>query len=238
MFELTSHFRPSKPTPLQRLVLPISPARHLRNEIEAYFREAKQPLNVKVFQCECFSLYGEEVHNYTIPFVAKVELGINSSIRAFQEANDLPVTLSTADIMANKLFKYFPINVSTKYVPVNPLGAARPAQTTDLRTYTTITMTNVGNTADRVHPNPVRPWLEMCVVESETKKKKQREEALNVSTVEIETEDKKKLIDVIIDGELYGPVYRVRISACTTSAESDSEQLSFPIMTYFPIDLP
>ena len=40
--------------------------------------------------------------------------------------------------------------------------------------------------------------------------RKQREEALNVSTVEIETEDKKKLIDVIIDGELYGPVYQQR----------------------------
>ena len=74
--------------------------------------------------------------------------------------------------------------------------------------------------------------------ETETKKRKQREEALNVATVEVETEDKKKLIDVIIDGELYGPVYRIRISACTVSSDPDSAQLEFPLMTYFPIDLP
>jgi hypothetical protein len=229
---------PPKPAPLTRPLPVVSPARLLRNEVEHYFREAKHPLRVKVFQCECFSLFGDEVFHYTIPFVTKVEMGINASIRAFQEANDLPLTLSANDIMTNKLFKYFPINITTRYVPVSPIGNARPPLSTDLRTYTTFTLTNVGNTADRVHPNPVRPWLEMCTLESDTKKKKGREEAVNIAMVEVESEDKKKLMDVIIDGELYGPVYRIRISACASSAESDAPQLEFPVMTYLPIDLP
>jgi len=178
------------------------------------------------------------MHNYTIPFVTKVELGINASIRAFQEANDLPLTISPNDVIANKLFKYFPVNMTLKYVQTNPIGVSRPMQSTDMRSYTTITMTNLGNTMDRVHPNPVRPWFEMCVNESDSKKRKGREEVVNVAMMEADTEDKKRLVDVIIDGELYGPVYRIRISACSSSPDSDAEQLDFPVMTYLPIDLP
>ena len=33
-----------------------------------------------------------------------------------------------------------------------------------------------------------------------------------VSVVDIETEDKKKSVDLILDGEYYGGVYRVRFS--------------------------
>jgi len=222
------------------VIPPISPARHLRQEVEAYLAEAKNPLDVKIFQCECFSLVGDELQYYVIPFVTKVELGLNASIRSFLEANDLPLTLSHGDVITNKLFKYSPINVTTKSVQVNPVGVARSGQsTTELRSYTSISITNLGNVPpERVQPNPSKPWFEFCVLEIDNKKRKGKEDISNASFVEIETEDKKKYIDILIDGELYGPVNKIRISACVVTEGEIEHQLEFPVMTYLPIDLP
>ena len=55
----------------------------LRNEIENYCREAKNKLNIKIFQCECW-INDTPSSDYTIPFLQTVELGYSALSRALE----------------------------------------------------------------------------------------------------------------------------------------------------------
>eukprot|EP01112_Ceratiomyxa_fruticulosa_P021366 TRINITY_DN7483_c2_g1_i1.p1 TRINITY_DN7483_c2_g1~~TRINITY_DN7483_c2_g1_i1.p1 ORF type:complete len:281 (-),score=58.06 TRINITY_DN7483_c2_g1_i1:174-980(-) len=221
---------------------PLSPGGVLRQELDCYFREATWKLRMKIFQCECWSVFGDDLHYFTIPFCLRAELGINAYVKAFAETNDLPGTLTLAEVQQHKAFKFSAPVLSMKYVQMNVLGVARPGQTVEHKPYVSLVISNVGQSSDRIVPNPTRPWLELYALDSDPKKKKSllkdegQGHCYHASVLEFETEDKKKQFDVLLDGELYGPFYRIRISACTLP-EDQNEIQDLPVMTYLPLDL-
>lgn len=50
----------------------------------------------------------------------------------------------------------------------------------------------------------------------------------------VEASDFAKPFHVLLDGEVYGPFYRIRITPCR-SPKNRSEILRFPVMTYLPL---
>jgi len=149
----------------------------------------------------------------------RAELGLSAYTRAFAETNDLPQCFTAQDIAAHKLFKFSSVSVGMKYVPVNLMGVARPGQSIESKQYTSISISNFGSPdkSSASNANPSRTWLEVISVEADPKKRNRKEDThlYYVSVVDLETEDKKKLVDVVLDGEYYGSVYRIKISICT-----------------------
>eukprot|EP01113_Clastostelium_recurvatum_P023155 TRINITY_DN2767_c2_g1_i2.p1 TRINITY_DN2767_c2_g1~~TRINITY_DN2767_c2_g1_i2.p1 ORF type:complete len:942 (-),score=292.73 TRINITY_DN2767_c2_g1_i2:45-2669(-) len=218
--------------------LPLSPGGVLKQEIDGFFREASWKLRMKVFQCECWAVLGEELHYYTIPFCLRVEIGMNAYARGFLEANELPTTLSLSEIQQHKAFKFPPPALSMKHIPMNVLGVARPAQTLDCRQYSSVVISNVGQTGDKMVANPTRPWVEVYTMDNDSKKKKAKDEgqghSYHASLIEFETDDRKRQVDILVDGELYGPFHRIRVSACAVP-DDPGEILELPIMSYLPL---
>eukprot|EP00026_Physarum_polycephalum_P000658 Phypoly_transcript_00659.p1 GENE.Phypoly_transcript_00659~~Phypoly_transcript_00659.p1 ORF type:complete len:1330 (+),score=180.08 Phypoly_transcript_00659:190-4179(+) len=207
---------PSSDAPSSVLQAP-SPARILRQEFDTFVRDATQYLNVAVFQAECWTIVDNESMYFTVPFLIRAELGISAYTRFFAESNDLPTSFTHQDITSHKLFKYTPIPLALKCTPVNLNGVARSVLVSEPKPYTSISLSNFGplDKAQQNNANPTRPWLELSTVEAESKKKRREESHTHyVNIVDIETEG-KKLVDVLLDGEYYGGVYKLRITTCT-----------------------
>jgi hypothetical protein len=72
--------------------------------------------------CFCLTL----TRRYIIPFFIAAEMGLAAQARSFQVFNDLPASLSVADIAACKAFRFKPPVLSVKLVSVSLRGAAKP----------------------------------------------------------------------------------------------------------------
>jgi hypothetical protein len=59
----------------------INPSLILRNEVENYFREAKWPLNLNIYRCECYTTDTEAV---TVPFFSRAQIGLLAHVEAFR----------------------------------------------------------------------------------------------------------------------------------------------------------
>ncbi len=65
-------------------------------------------------------------HRYVIPFFLSAEIGLAAQARSFQMLNDLPLTLSVADIAGCKAFRFKAPVLSAKMVSVSLRGASKP----------------------------------------------------------------------------------------------------------------
>eukprot|EP01111_Echinosteliopsis_oligospora_P017329 TRINITY_DN7466_c0_g1_i1.p1 TRINITY_DN7466_c0_g1~~TRINITY_DN7466_c0_g1_i1.p1 ORF type:complete len:135 (-),score=20.39 TRINITY_DN7466_c0_g1_i1:100-477(-) len=123
-------------------------------------------------------------------------------------------------------------------------GGNKTVLPVDLKSYNSITFTHLAPTVSQgeIFPNPTRPWLEYFAVEYDVKKRGRRDDihTCHVGSAEIDTEDKKKTFDILVDGHPYGPFHRVRISICSqpTTNPEEQEHIILPLMTYLPLELP
>jgi len=231
-----------------------NPSTVLRSEMESFFREATYRLEINIYQCECWTIPEDgnvaTTSSYFIPWFQRAELGIRAYARFVQKQNDLPDTLTLSQIQQHKLFKYNALVASLKYTQMNPLGIPKQGVTIEAKAYHLITIANTPLCTDRIPPNPTKPWLEMFTVECDMKKRKSKptEKELEMSplgtyhcsVVDIENEDKKKGgLHILLDGVVYGPFIRVRISACNNSGGVGvtGDFVKFPVMTFFPLDM-
>ena len=140
----------------------------LRTQMENYFREAKCKMDMYLYQCECYGdINNSNVPSYSIPFCQRIDLGIKPFTKAFQKANEIPDTMTTAAIQQHKSFKYSPPAFSIKYTQMNILGAVKQAPPPlDNKPYNSVVISNIPNPNDKsIPPNPTKPWLEMFTIE-------------------------------------------------------------------------
>jgi len=131
---------------------------------------------------------------------------------------------------------------SIRYLQVNQLGAIlsnQPIETNLALKY--IALVSVPKQSERkILPaaHPSRNWLELHIQEPEQTSKKGgkggSESKIHVGDVEILSQDKdRKDFDLMLDGVLYGPFVKIRITPATDANEN---VYSVPIMTFLPIE--
>lgn len=214
----------------------FNPSVLFRYEIESYFRDAKWPLNLAIYRCECF----KDDSSYTIPFFSRAQIGMKVSIESFKKQNNLPNQLTESEVISSKNFKFNAPTLSLKYIQMTPTNIARiTGQQTEI-SYHTLTIASLPHPDDKengLNANPTKPWLELMLVEdqgSKNKKKNIRDEpkCFHISQIEILGEEK---FEMLLDGVLYGPFKKVKI---TSAMQPDKDKIiSLPIMTFYQNDL-
>jgi hypothetical protein len=162
--------------------------------------------------------------------------------------------MSLSAVQQHKSFKFSAPTFGIKYAQMNIMGAVKQAPPIEPRSYQTIIISNTPFYGDKgISPNPSKPWLEMYAVESDSvcshivnecwyiflqkKRKVKGDDAscYHISQADIECDDKKKTFHVLLDGVLYGPFYRIRITPVNVNQD---EIMTIPFMTFLPIELP
>eukprot|EP00029_Vermamoeba_vermiformis_P005153 TRINITY_DN1713_c0_g1_i1.p1 TRINITY_DN1713_c0_g1~~TRINITY_DN1713_c0_g1_i1.p1 ORF type:complete len:838 (+),score=124.72 TRINITY_DN1713_c0_g1_i1:87-2600(+) len=216
-----------------------SPAYVLRAEIENYLREARWPLNMTIFQCECFKTVFETT-SVVIPFAQRAEVGMNIA------------NMSSKDVNATRMP---PALLCLKFLHVNAVGVPRMSRPTEPRMYETISMSAVSwSPEEGKDAHPSRTWLEMYIRESDAKEKKKKDRSTkeksssknktedskkgksgrsyHVANVEIEPQDKTRTFEIMLDGIIYGPFAKIKI---VPAADNATDTIySFPMMSYLP----
>lgn len=210
----------------------LSPSYVLRSGIENYFREAKWPVNINIWRCECFT----EHSTFTIPFFSRAQIGLKASVESFKKSNNLPENLKDSEVISSKNFKYNPLSMTLKFIQTTPSSVARVTGTLESKSIKSLEAVSLPIYDDKskfMNPNPTRPWLELMVIEegqSKSKKKGSREnpKCYHISQLEIVSEDK---FDILLDNVIYGPFKKVKI---TSTIQPDKEKMiSIPIMTFY-----
>ncbi|KAL6076097.1 1-phosphatidylinositol-3-kinase regulator [Balamuthia mandrillaris] len=214
-----------------------SPSCILRQALENYFREARNRVELNLWQAECWSENGAY---RTIPFLQKAELGLEAFGIAYKMANSLDSSLTVKEMMEKKLFKYTPPSLSLKFTQVNLGGMARPGPTLEAKAYSLISLSSVPSSIGGERgtpPHPSQPWLELYALDSDVKKRKTKvseERVYHVAQIELEVTDKRREpVDLLLDDVLYGPFIRIKISRCVDLKEDDIA-FTLPMMTFFP----
>eukprot|EP00004_Rigifila_ramosa_P003994 TRINITY_DN1437_c1_g2_i1.p1 TRINITY_DN1437_c1_g2~~TRINITY_DN1437_c1_g2_i1.p1 ORF type:complete len:794 (-),score=204.08 TRINITY_DN1437_c1_g2_i1:87-2468(-) len=213
------------PVVIPGLPPPPHPATMLRDQLDLYFRDARQTFPLALFQCQCWPVEGAF---RTIPFCQRVEIGF-------------PVQKYRAELenKGKEKVKAMMVDLSIKLSHMNCMGMARQASPLESRSYAAISIASTPRGGERGPlGNPTLPWLEVAATEDPGKKKSKKPGDLfgqnyHVGFIELK-EDKKKPFEILIDGEIFGPFWRIHISAC--KANDSSEHLSIPIMSYFPCE--
>lgn len=199
----------------------------MRWALDSYLRDACHVLHVNVYQCETWSLIDNRTSYRTVALLQRVEIG--APVFKYKMDNNL---------LRDKKEKFTPPELCIKFTQMNCAGMARNTEPLDSRPYQSLSVVNVPRSSDKgLCACPTNSWLEMFTLE-ETKKKKsgksENGQTHHVGYAEIRVEDRKKSFDLLIDGELFGPVFKIRISAC--KANESSEIITFPVATYFPME--
>ncbi|KYQ92764.1 hypothetical protein DLAC_05341 [Tieghemostelium lacteum] len=208
-----------------------TPSSVIQSEAEYLFREATFRIDIPIMKCECWS---DDLY-YTIPFLMKAELNLNTFLQSQGEGLNLDQN------QLNKIAtKFVPFNICTKFQQVGQTEAS----VIESKVFNDITIQNVypkslniNNAQQLLQFPPPKPLMELTLTEE--KKKKMDRYSFNIDTMEVELSDKKKF-DILLDGQLIGPVNRINISFCTLKPTFDKnnkmeqQYIYFPIMTYLP----
>ena len=206
----------------------IQPRQVWRGELQNYFREANQTLDVLVWQCNITyagsaALSAGERGLMTMPFFSRVEIGAGSFAQAVKQAPKGAVK------------KFQPLEVSMKMTQVDAPGHTQLSVTHESQLISTMVIANVPSPADRGPlANPTSPWLEAACVDPNQARAKQPGTFYHINSIEIEVLNEEKSFDLIVDGELYGPVQRISIKALRTRS---NDQVTFPVSTFFALDM-
>ncbi|EGC29962.1 hypothetical protein DICPUDRAFT_99674 [Dictyostelium purpureum] len=189
---------------------------------------------------------------------------------------------SESSQLAKLISKYQPTNVSIKIQQCNQMGQSLQWINIESKSYYGIEINNImpkstikssssssssnqTNTAANFNlnkqDNQMKPKMEIHLVEAEQKKKKiiSSEDLFRFFTtvIEIESPDKKKTFDILLDGQLHGPFNKIKLSFCSNkdtptvgntrnstvpstvspdNSLSNDDFITFPIMTFLPLE--
>eukprot|EP01087_Luapelamoeba_hula_P015668 TRINITY_DN4701_c0_g1_i1.p1 TRINITY_DN4701_c0_g1~~TRINITY_DN4701_c0_g1_i1.p1 ORF type:complete len:949 (+),score=126.79 TRINITY_DN4701_c0_g1_i1:71-2848(+) len=224
----------------------LTPSSLLRTELQNYFREARNKLEMNIYQAECWGAGGQQY--YTIPFCMRAIIGYEAQTRAFFVANGVDERLAgnMKEVEREgrlKTFKFAPLNLHVKFLQMNVQGVPRQGLTLEPKPYHTLTVSNIPIQGDRcTPPDPTKPWLEMYALEYDKKRKTKvsDEHLYHVSQVEVEVKEKdrrREPFHILLDGVLYGPFDKVKIGMCMTSRDESAVCHNLTVMSYFPLVL-
>eukprot|EP00455_Lapot_gusevi_P017559 TRINITY_DN1940_c0_g1_i3.p2 TRINITY_DN1940_c0_g1~~TRINITY_DN1940_c0_g1_i3.p2 ORF type:complete len:193 (+),score=61.26 TRINITY_DN1940_c0_g1_i3:454-1032(+) len=189
-----------------------------RSLVEMYVREAAIPAAVRLYKCEAWSQSPLNSNlgalcDQVIPFASRVDIGF-SAPRPNVVAPSLRVQYARCDLNGNIDAMVLDESLSYQHLIVS----------------------NIPVTNDLCVPaNPTAAPLQMYAFLTEAAKVKQRIRSTraHVMYLDICTTNPEQLFNVTLDGQSFGPFYRLVISAWN---ENES-QVTLPLMTYFPLDV-
>ncbi|XP_049849880.1 uncharacterized protein LOC126320435 [Schistocerca gregaria] len=209
----------------------FSPPLLLYQELTHYFREAKWSSTINLFQVEC----SNNSRTVILTFFSRARLGLPVMIEAFKRNSDLKAC-TNEEIITSKNFKYTPLNVSMRYVQVNPVGISRTIGSQGRKAYAAIAVASIPNAMDScvfAYPHPADAWMELILHEDKKKKASNSREdsgkVYHVNQVEIVGSEP---FDVLLDDVLYGPFDKLKFKCAKNEKSGKPYSLSF--QTFLP----
>lgn len=159
--------------------------------LQSYVRGAQEKLMVNVYQCECWrpDNRGDEA-DCVVPFVSRLEVGLETNIRQFQEEHPDTAANGWEDVVKDKAFMK-KINagmspqIEMSVVPVSICGKPKISTRSEACQYAAVAFVNITNDGSdgndgggvgeedesapiRPHivSSPVEPWLHCAVIRS------------------------------------------------------------------------
>lgn len=235
----------------------LTPPSLLHTMLNDFVASAKFKNLFKLFQCECWqksSIAQDNPSKYVIPFALKAELGMTAEARSFQMLNDLPASLSVADISACKAFKFKQPALTIRIVAASARGISRAEPELEARLWQDLYFGIVPSATKDLCDTPrlSNSWMEMYAMPAgdpasvtapapQQKKKSRRLPdgsfkpfKYHVRSVEIEAANKGATFDICLDGVPYGPFQKVILSPCVFGDPNatDPQFVTIPVMSY------
>jgi len=172
----------------------------------------------------------------------RMEVGLNVSALVFKQKKNLPDETKLDDLLKDKNFGPVSIDLRIKYFKGDLNGRMQPGVEDDVAPYASLLLSNIPQKGDRCFPaDPTAPCLEMYAQhlkgfkpkESSKKNTLMTDPRQHVGGVELVSGTDTPVIHALIDGQLFGPYYKVRISP----VEHGGARVTFPIQTFFPVEI-
>ena len=239
----------------------VAPCENLSRVLSGYLREAKEKLKVSIFICEAWAAVGRKTYHYNIPFCCRVEMGLpahivsqgaiktTSSISHKSQSGSagLPRAACLKEDDFETLANRFALK-ATLTLNRRCLGESESTSSTVMapsQGFSSITVNNIpriGDSARIVHPSS--DALDVNIVEADWASRMRRRvhcmddfhdsQTALCGQVQVETV-RKKPFDITIDGQVYGPFFRIKISSCQTGHRSEGAIAKFPVMHNLPL---
>jgi len=229
------------------------PGQFLRSLVDSYVREAAVTCNFNVYKVQAWVRAPESkggVPDTTpcdqlIPFIQRVELGVDAAVHLFRQTVEKgKAERKLEDVMKDRAFTWqTPPELNVRFTQMDLAGNKLAQIIDDGAVYDSILLANVPRKSDPCFPaDPLSPWLEMFArphrtyTRAPTKKNfllgdpKQHVHAADVSSV-----TSSGSFHILVDGQRFGPYNRIRISPVLE--EGTGRAFTFPIQTFFPLDI-
>lgn len=196
------------------------------------------------------------------PFLQRVEFGALAAAADFKRARKLPDGLRLEDIVSgasplSRGFDYAPVELVVKFTKMDSCGRITEVLTEDPAVYQQLLLSAVPRRGDPTFPAaPTAPNLELHAKHHKSHASNKqaallgRRSALaqdpkqHVVEVEVWAANPNLAFPVLIDGQLFGPYYRLKLLPCfETHVDASGQQAStgrrmtLPLQHFFPMDI-
>jgi len=225
----------------------LPPGAFFRKLMEDFAREAEQTYNVNVYKCEGWlhspkDQKDEDKFDQLIPMMQRCEIGQNVSAFIYKQKKSLPDDTSMDELQKDKAFTFTNPELRVKFSQVNMKGVVTGNCEDEAISYTSILLSNIPQRGDKVFPpDPTNPWLEMhAQVQKGSKPKDPTKRSTlladakqHTNYIEITSSLETGSFQLLIDGQLFGPFYKIRISPI----ELGGKRVVFPAAAFFPLSV-
>lgn len=246
-------------------------SKYLRGLVDSYIRSGEECCPVMVYKCEVWMWRGgrpevregggesaenEEAASLMIPMLQRVELGIQAASEFFRnklmlEARDKKQdigkiqNMSEGDLYQQKGWNFVGVEATLRFTKMDLRNqiVEQPSANGNFGVYNNVIVANVPRQGDLCFPpDPTLPTLEMFAQNARNTpannvfKMDARQQILSLTA-----ESYKEGFHALIDGQLFGPFYRLRVSQMTArditrDAVPSNTPVTFPVQTFFPLD--
>ncbi|KAK3239177.1 hypothetical protein CYMTET_50880, partial [Cymbomonas tetramitiformis] len=230
----------------------VLPNQLLQLQVQNYFREADIAMPISVFVCEGWSGSGKKQFQHHLPFCCRMELGLTAYLAdtCFKHSSSgtpnpgvaRPNNLQPNDSRLEEQKYKYKLEAALSLNEVDMCGIENTTQTLHpARSFLQLNLCNVATPADQgLQPDPTSDNMMVQVIESDWYLKGRRgrrppvEDFSNApcyraAKLQIDAQDSLNPFNILLDGELYGPFFKVRIYPCRLpGARADTAR--FPVM--------
>jgi hypothetical protein len=226
--------------------MPLQFYRHL---MEDYLREAQHSVSLCVYKMEGWNEKPKEAKvdnidfaDVNIPILGRFEVGCNVYAAQYRLKKNISEEKTVDELFKQQGFTFVPPEVKVKFTKVDFNGKPQQTFEDDPAPYVYLQLVNIPAKGDKGFlPDPTSPWLEMYAqVPAAFKPRAVNKKNVlvtdvrqHIHTVEITATPDQPKFDVMVDQQLFGPFYKVRISPM----EKDGKRVTFPVQTFFPLEL-
>jgi len=230
--------------------------------VAGFLREAQEKLQVSIFICEAWAAVGRKTYHYNIPFCCRVEVGLpahmvsqgatisTSSISHKSQSGSAGLPRAAClreDIDFETIASRFALK-ATLTVKRKCLGDTESSSSTVLapsQGFSSIVVNNIPRIGDSARiVDPTTDALDVNIVEADWAARMRRRiqcmddfhDAPTALCGQIQVETvRKKPFDITIDGQVYGPFFRIKLSPCQAGRRSEGTLAKFPVMHNLPL---